>query len=95
MTALIALLIWCVAGVVAEARYTRPGSSRWAWTPIAAILGPLWPAIAREQYASASDAPREARLGVDRGLPGLPSPALAIVRPTIDTPSTEAETSSP
>ena len=84
MAALLALLIWSILGVVSAAWMAKPGQPRWAWTPMALILGPMWPAIALEQQSRTFASPREARFGLDRGLPGLPSPALAIVRPDID-----------
>ena len=84
MAALLALVIWSAVGLATAAWMAKPGDSRWAWSPMAAILGPFWPAIATEQRSRTLASPREARFGLDRGLPGLPSPALALVRPDID-----------
>ena len=46
------LIAWVAAGVAAAALIPRPGESRFAFAPIAMILGPLWLAIAAEQQTA-------------------------------------------
>ncbi len=49
MFTLLLLAIWTLSGVALAYALSKSQESRWAWTPIAAILGPLWLVIAREQ----------------------------------------------
>ena len=49
MIDLLILLAWTGSGTGIAATLTTPGESRWAWTPMAAILGPLWVAVALDQ----------------------------------------------
>lgn len=53
MTSFIILIAWMLAGVAAAALLVGPDGKRWAWTPIAAIFGPLWLSVAVDQRAAA------------------------------------------
>ena len=52
ITALL-LASWMACGAIAAAALVDSGTSRWAWTPMAAVLGPLWIAVAVDQRATA------------------------------------------
>ena len=45
-------LTWVLTGVVMSALFADGTASRWRWAPIAAILGPLWLAVAVDQRAA-------------------------------------------
>lgn len=49
MTPLIVLTLWIGVGVALAARTAQPDESRFAWAPMAAILGPLWAPVAIER----------------------------------------------
>lgn len=53
MITLLLLASWITVGTVAAAILVEAGTSRWAWTPVAAVLGPLWIAVAYDQRATA------------------------------------------
>lgn len=53
MLTLLLLASWMSAGVLAAAILVDAQNSRWAWTPVAAVLGPLWIAVACEHRAAA------------------------------------------
>lgn len=46
MTQLLLLALWMAIGTAASAVWYDPGRSRFAWTPFASILGPLWLPVA-------------------------------------------------
>ncbi len=48
MTQLLLLALWMGLGTVASAVWCDPGQSRFAWTPLASILGPLWLPVAHD-----------------------------------------------
>ena len=61
MIELLLLLTWVGIGVASAVALAPRGPGRLAWAPVAAVLGPLWPAVASEQarggfYAARSDA---------------------------------------
>lgn len=43
------LLMWSLSGVIAAASLGPRATGRMAWTPVAAMLGPLWAFVALEQ----------------------------------------------
>ena len=49
---LVVPLTWVLSGVVLSALFTDGAASRWRWAPIAAILGPMWLAVAVDQRAA-------------------------------------------
>lgn len=54
MTELLLLAAWSGTGVACSALRPEPDESRWAWAPMAAVLGPLWAAVAADQQALAN-----------------------------------------
>lgn len=53
MTGMLVLSIWSITGVLASVALSGTERSRWAWTPLAAVLGPLWISVAVDQRAVA------------------------------------------
>ena len=53
MSGLLILGIWSTSGVLASAALSSADRSRWAWTPLAAVFGPLWLSVAADQRALA------------------------------------------
>lgn len=49
MIPVLILLMWASTGVIASATLRDGEPHPWAWAPIAAILGPLWIAVALDQ----------------------------------------------
>lgn len=49
MIELIALLTWSSIGITLAALLASPSQSRFEWAPIAAILGPMWLAVAADR----------------------------------------------
>ena len=45
-------LSWVLSGVVLSALLADRTASRWRWAPIAAVLGPMWLAVAVDQRAT-------------------------------------------
>lgn len=52
MITLLLLASWMTVGALAAAVLVEAGTSRWAWTPVAAVLGPLWIAVAVDQRST-------------------------------------------
>ncbi len=52
MTRVLLLLLWCSSGVLFAMALTPRDLGRLAWAPAAAVLGPLWLAVATEQNGS-------------------------------------------
>ena len=55
ITSLLILAIWAGVGIVLAARTAQPGEPRFAWAPVAAILGPLWAPVALDRRMVAED----------------------------------------
>ena len=66
MIELLILLTWVGIGVASAVALTPRGPGRLAWTPVAAILGPLWPAVASEQARARVDSDNLARERAER-----------------------------
>lgn len=49
MIGLLLLLTWMACGITAAVRLSSPSEPRWAWAPIAAVVGPLWVSVALDQ----------------------------------------------
>lgn len=47
MTQFFLFVLWMTIGLIASASAPQPGESRFAWAPLAALLGPLWLTIAQ------------------------------------------------
>ena len=52
MTSALLLTAWVSSGVFTAARIGLPNESKWAWAPVAMILGPLWYSVAQEQRSA-------------------------------------------
>lgn len=47
---------WASTGVASAAYCATKGESKWAWAPMAMILGPLFHSVAREQHEASPTA---------------------------------------
>ncbi len=66
MIELLLLLTWVGIGVASAVALAPRGPGRLAWAPVAAVLGPLWPAVASEQARARVDSENLARESFDR-----------------------------
>ena len=53
MASALFLTAWASSGVATAACCASPGQSKWAWAPMAMILGPLFHSVAAEQRPQA------------------------------------------
>lgn len=53
MLDLLVPVVWTLSGVLVAAALADRSDPRWGWSPLAAILGPLWIAVALEQRSVA------------------------------------------
>lgn len=49
MMSLLFLVAWMSCGVIAAVTLSSPDEPRWAWTPLAAVVGPLWLSVVLDQ----------------------------------------------
>lgn len=49
------LTAWASIGIVLAVRTAQPGEPRFAWAPVAMILGPLWAPVALDRQMIADD----------------------------------------
>ncbi len=49
MISITILLAWVAVGLIATIVWSEPGEPRFAWAPMAIILGPLWFVITAER----------------------------------------------
>ncbi len=55
ITPLLILMLWAAVGMVLAVRTAQPGEPRFAWVPVAVILGPLWAPVALDRRMIAED----------------------------------------
>lgn len=55
MTSFIVLAVWSTIGLLLAARTSQPGEPRFAWAPVAVILGPLWAPVAFDRQKIADE----------------------------------------
>lgn len=55
ITSLLVLALWIAVGLILAVRTARPGEPRFAWAPVAMILGPLWAPVALDRRMIAED----------------------------------------
>jgi len=57
------LTLWIAIGIVLAVRTAQPGEPRFAWAPVAMILGPLWAPVALDRRMIAEDERITSRTG--------------------------------
>jgi len=55
IASILVLAMWASIGVVLAIRTAQPGEPRFAWAPVAMILGPLWAPVALDRRMIAED----------------------------------------
>lgn len=55
LISLFVLTLWAAIGVALAVRSAQPGEPRFAWAPVAIILGPLWAPVALDRRMIAED----------------------------------------